>query len=534
MLSRAKRPEQCCGANMTNPQTDHCIATIDDLQLALRDFGRVVGEQWVLSDAKQLQSYSDEYVCHPGATSQAFAAVLPASVQEIQALVRISSQRRVPLWPVSRGRNLGYGGASPRMPCSVVLDLQRLNRILEVDTRLGFCVIEPGVGFIDLFNYLRDNSIPLWVSAPGNPEGSVIGNALERGMGYTPYGEHATKLCGLEVVLPDGSLLRTGMGATNGGRAWHHYAAGLGPSWDQLFVQSNLGIVTRAGMWLMPEPEATFVTRVSLTRHEQLSPAIDATVELRLKSVVNHPVTFGSALHEAAVQTQRDEWYCGDGSIPSEIVHRVMSQYQLGWWNFPLMLFGYDRVIRAQAQIVDGLIERTLGIEPEWHEWHRGEPIERSAGGAPVKIGLNAARWYGAQGTHVCCAPVLPANGREAVNLARCFMNRYEQYGLDYCSSFTLGLRHITNVNTILFDQGNPAMIARAQALVGTLVADSTAAGYGEYRAHVHCMDAASDAFDFNGHALRRFNQLIKDAVDPTGILAPGKNGIWPAGYRGK
>ena len=54
------------------------------------------------------------------------------------------------------------------------------------------------------------------MSVPGNAWGSVIGNALDHGIGYTPYGLHARNLCGLEVVLPDGGLLRTGMGAMQG------------------------------------------------------------------------------------------------------------------------------------------------------------------------------------------------------------------------------------------------------------------------------------------------------------------------------
>ncbi len=65
---------------------------------------------------------------------------------------------------------------------SVVLDLGRMNRILEVDEKYAYCVIEPGVGFFDLYNYLRAHDIPLWMSVPGNAWGSVLGNALERGI----------------------------------------------------------------------------------------------------------------------------------------------------------------------------------------------------------------------------------------------------------------------------------------------------------------------------------------------------------------
>lgn len=75
-------------------------------------------------------------------------------------------------------------------------------------------------------------------------------------VGYTPYGAHWEQHCGLEVVLANGELVRTGMGALPGadrGIFQHSF----GPSQDGIFSQSNFGIVTQIGMFLMPDPGGT-------------------------------------------------------------------------------------------------------------------------------------------------------------------------------------------------------------------------------------------------------------------------------------
>jgi 4-cresol dehydrogenase (hydroxylating) len=75
-------------------------------------------------------------------------------------------------------------------------------------------------------------------------------------------------------------------------------------------------------------------------------------------------------------------------------------------------------------------------------------------------------------------------------------------------------------------------MTGRAQQLFDALVEDAAAEGYAEYRTHLSYMDQVARTFDFNDHALLKLNERIKDALDPNGILAPGKQGVWPRAYR--
>jgi 4-cresol dehydrogenase (hydroxylating) len=108
--------------------------------------------------------------------------------------------------------------ASPNLRGSVVLDLKRMNRVLEIDEERHFALVEPGVSYIDLYRHIQDRGLKLWVDTPDPGWGSPIGNSLDHGIGYTmgPYRDQFGASCGVEVVLPNGELMCTGMGALPG------------------------------------------------------------------------------------------------------------------------------------------------------------------------------------------------------------------------------------------------------------------------------------------------------------------------------
>jgi 4-cresol dehydrogenase (hydroxylating) len=507
--------------------------TAQKMDQAMRAFEAALGAEKVFFDDLDRQTYRDKFWVDEDAHIP-FGAIAPTSVEEVQAAVRVANQFRVPIFPISRGKNLGYGGSAPVLEGSVVMDLSGMKKI-EFDAANGVVTLEPGVGFYDLYDYIQQNDLPFWLSTPGNSWGSVIGNALDRGVGYTPFGENTKSLCGMEVVLPTGEALRTGMGAFAGANTWGLYPYGFGPAWDQMFVQSNFGIVTKANMWLMDEPESLMGMDVEFDRPEDLKAMVDTIGPLRREGLLRQSPSIGNWMRAAAVLTTRQEWTEEPGALSDSVIDAIRKRFNIGWWGVSLRLYGREEVNKASYKVLEKAMSdiKPMLIKPT--SWVKGQPMERSGWtGTPLTFPMQNANWYGGRGGHIGFSPILPQDGSAALAQFQRTYARYREYGMDYQGSFAFGERHLINVNAMIFDQDDAAMMGRIDPFFRTLVADAKAQGYGEYRTHLDYMDLVAGSYDWNGGALRKLNEKVKDALDPNGILAPGKSGIWPSGLAGE
>ena len=216
-----------------------------------------------------------------------------------------------------------------------------MNRVLEIDEDSCACLIEPGVTFFGLYEAVQKQGAKLWVDVPdlGTFDlrsllivggGSVIGNTIDRGVGYTPYGDHFGMHCGLEVVLPNGEVMRTGMGAMPGSNTWQLFPYGFGPYADGLFTQSNYGIVTKMGLWLMPEPEGAQVFMFTFPREEDLETLVDIIRPLRIKQVIANFPHLRHVLQEAAVYGNKASYYDGPGAVPDHLIDEISSKLWMG------------------------------------------------------------------------------------------------------------------------------------------------------------------------------------------------------------
>src|SRR5690606_15435045 len=139
------------------PSTSATSAGLDPNAFAeaLRAMRGIVGDSFVFAEEPQLVGYRDHFAMKPPEAHAASAAVAPKSVEEIQQLLAVAREHGIPVWTISTGRNLGYGGAAPAMPGTLVLDLKRMNRILEVNEKHAYVVVEPGVSYKDLYLHLQ-------------------------------------------------------------------------------------------------------------------------------------------------------------------------------------------------------------------------------------------------------------------------------------------------------------------------------------------------------------------------------------------
>ncbi|MFY9690950.1 MAG: FAD-binding oxidoreductase [Candidatus Acidiferrales bacterium] len=517
----------------------------DAFERALGAFARAIGDEWVVRDGEPLAEYRDPFA-FASSDAREFApsaGLRPVSVEEIQAIVKIANEYKIPLWTVSRGKNLGYGGPAPRVSGSIVLDLGRMKKI-EVDEDLCHAVVEPGVTFFDLYEYIRERKIKLWISVPALGWGSVVGNALERGIGYTPYGDHSDKMCGMEIVLANGDVIRTGMGALPGAKTWQSFKGGYGPSVDGLFMQSNFGIVTKAGMWLMPQPDFFVACDMHFERESDLEAIVDVTARLRREDIIQNVAVLSNAIRLISRRGARSQWFPADGVVPDEVVQKALREAGLGAWNLTFGMYGQEEMVDARVKIARDAFSSIPGAKFASKKFNvKATPTdelvasmgsESVQAGIPSLVPLGVLKYRGEDGGHLGFSPVVAPSGKEAVKLANLVGTRCHEHGFDYYGGFSFGARHLYSVMMILYDKQSEEHRVQASQLCEKLVVEAAKLGFGEYRAHVAYMDLIGEQYDFNHFALRRFIETLKDAADPNGILSPGKQGIWPGGVRPK
>lgn len=542
--------------------------TDSDFAAAIQKFGNVVGKDWVFTSDEDLDLYRDAYSPLRGMPDEriASAAVAPYTAEEVQAVVRIASEYGIPLYPISTGKNLGYGGSAPVYSGSVVLDLKRMNRIIEVDDVNHHAIVEPGVSYFDLYEYIQAKQLKVWIDCPDPGWGSLIGNALDHGVGYTTgrFRNHFDAHCGMEVVLPNGEMLRTGMGAMPAAATWPQFKMGFGPLADGLFSQSNFGVVTKMGFWLMPQPEAFLQSSIFVQRYEDLHPLVNLLNYIENSGLTNGMPQLGSPLLALGEMQEMIDSFGTGPQLPAEHL-RLLAGVKVGhssalekygadnnipYWALHLTFYGPAKVISAQWEAVRDLASKAMpnarfkekpilsvplteAQKPGVHLQQVGEPnLEFFSLGARSPVTPNPTSG------HMWLSPVIPRTAEAIFEANRVFAEAAEAMKLPIMfglKPFGLPATMFEHTFLLLIGFGvteDPEVNRACVDGFKQLVRVGAEHGWGEYRSPAIFQDAVMDTYSYNNGMLRRFHEALKDAVDPKGIISAGRYGIWPKHLR--
>jgi 4-cresol dehydrogenase (hydroxylating) flavoprotein subunit len=488
-------------------------------------------------------------------THQTIPVILrPANREQVSAIMRVANRHRVPVYPVSSGRNWGYGSRVPVVSGCALVDLRRIREIVDFNEQLGFVTVQPGVTQRDLRDFLTSRKSKLWMDATGSsPDCSLIGNAMERGFGHTPYGDHFAQVCALEVVLASGETLRTGFAGLPSARAGQVYRWGAGPSLEGLFSQSNFGIVTEMTIWLMPEPEYFQAFFFQSDREDGLAAIIDALRPLRMDG------TLRSAVHIAndyKVLAGIRQFPPGESTpLQPERMKDLRRELKFTKWSGSGALYGtrgqvtearrlLRKALRGAVSKLQFLDDRVLKLAAKFTGLYRMatgldltrtlelvKPVYGLLRGIPTQQPLGSAYWRKSMPVPenpdpdrdgcglIWTAPVAPMEGTHAERLAGIVERNLLSHGFEPMISITLLTeRAIACVVSITYDREKAGEDAKAMECYLALQAELEREGYYSYRLATPALSAPAADNAYNG-LLRN----IRAALDPNDVLAPGR-----------
>jgi len=539
-------------------------------ETALEAIRQLVGTDHVLTDAEDIKKYSadtSEWLTIPA------AVVFPAKTEEVAQIVKLANQCNFTIWPFSKGKNWSYGASMGLEPGAVILMLDRMNRIVEVNEELAYAVIEPGVTQKQLREHLDHNNLKLWTDCTDStPEGSVVGNAMERGIGYTPYWDHFGQLCGMEVVLPSGDIVRTGGGPENS-RTANVHKWGTGPYIEGLFAQANFGIVTKAGIWLMPEPDTFVMFLLDLEKEDYLPAVIDTLRHLSLNRILlsnvhlTNDVLFLSAMQPYPYDRLAD----GNTYLSENEMASFREKYLISPWLVSGGVYGTRKQVRLQIKLLkqhlkpygrfailnDSRLKIVGNIARFWRRYKdlpmvnsilrsvTGASLEKIEGlpqiypifkGIPGEFVLRIAYFKSrtpapadnldpaSDGTgFVWFSCIVPLTGSETVNVKKLCIELFHKHGFDFaCTFVVINPRCALTLQAIFYDKTNADETKRAQALRRELAAVLLEQGYQQYRTTVAYYDEVLNCTP----EFQELANTIKHAIDPHHVVSPGRYGI--------
>lgn len=240
------------------------------MQAVYERLTEIVGEDYVSNKEEELFIYSQD----PGMMDphKPDYVVLPKTTKEVERILKLANKQKIPVVPI--GGALSLSGLVIPHHGGIVLDMKRMDKILEVNEQSRYVILEAGVTTGQLKAYLEKNHPTLRFSIPdAPPSATVVGNIVIHGQGRLTqqYGFNSDMVTGLEVVLPTGETCTLGSGSVS--PFWFALAplpnlAGLFMGWC-----GTTGVITKLGLRLYPRKKLRDI-EVFMLEDPQLVPDV--------------------------------------------------------------------------------------------------------------------------------------------------------------------------------------------------------------------------------------------------------------------
>lgn len=213
-----------------------------------KELQNIVGAKYVLSDEERMEPYSHDEVTDPKYVKMPEVVVFPENPKEIAEIVKLANREIVPIIP--RGAGTGLASGAVPFKGGIVLSLERMNKILEIDTETMFMVVEPGVTTAEVQKAANERGF-LYAGDPCSGDSSFIGGNVATNAGGNKairYGTTRQQVNGVELVTPEGEIV------TFGGKCKKD---ATGYSLLNLVIGSEgtLGVITKAYLKLVALPK---------------------------------------------------------------------------------------------------------------------------------------------------------------------------------------------------------------------------------------------------------------------------------------
>jgi 4-cresol dehydrogenase (hydroxylating) len=333
-------------------------------------------------------------------------------------------------------------------------------------------------------------------------------------------------------------------------KSWQQHKWGYGPWVDGLFRQSNMGVVTKMGFWLMPRPQAYLSGTAAVYRSADIVALIDTLNLLENEQVVNGSTSVGNPIVGGPGATDADiaALLRRPGGATPEALEALAVAKRIPYWTCTVPIYGPEKVVRAKmdyaretfAAIAGSTFTETdllrIPLAPEQLE--RAHKVDFGVPNlATFSIGARSAFNPNPTNGHLWFSPIVPRSGEAILEFQRFYAENLQNVtggeNLGFLGPIALTNWERSLVLMIMFPiSHDPKQNRKIRDAFRRWVRLAGERGWGEYRTAPAFMDDVADTYSFNNGALRRLHETIKDALDPKGILSAGRYGVWPKHLR--